>query len=47
MSEPEEIGDAVDDAILEVAHEELAELQARIASLSRVVEALEGEWDDD
>jgi hypothetical protein len=47
MPESEEMGEAVDAAILEAAHEEAYELEARVATLRRVLAALEGEWEDD
>jgi hypothetical protein len=47
MPESEEIGAAVDAAIWEAAHEEAYELEARVATLRRVLAALEGEWEED
>jgi hypothetical protein len=47
MHEPEEMGDAVDQALVEVVCEELLELYGRVLELEQVAEALNGEWEDD
>jgi hypothetical protein len=47
MSEHEEIGEAVDRAVVEAVTAELLEMRARAEELERLVEALAGEWEDD
>lgn len=46
MPEPEEMGDAVEEAILEIVWKQINAMKAELKQLERVAAALGGEWEE-
>jgi hypothetical protein len=47
MSGPDEMGEAVDQAVVQALREEVDAMSERASELARQVDALEGDWGDD